>query len=96
MVRMFMEQIKDKESELTRRTRNGKTVLHYAARNDCLESVTLLASCLAARLIEALHLQDGNGCTPLHYAVRNDNFGQGGPAQQSQVSFLCIFLLVSF
>jgi len=88
LVRMFMEQIRDKESELTRRTRNGKTVLHYAARNDCLESVTLLASCLAARLIEALHLQDGNGCTPLHYAVRNDNFGQGGPAQQSQLIFL--------
>merc|ERR1712137_1095722 len=88
LVRMFMERIREKENELTRRTRNGKTVLHYAARNDCLESVTLLASCLAARLIEALHLQDGNGCTPLHYAVRNDSFGQGGPAQQSQLVFL--------
>merc|ERR1712137_1307047 len=88
LVRMFMERIREKENELTKRTRNGKTVLHYAARNDCLESVTLLASCLAARLIEALHLQDGNGCTPLHYAVRNDSFGQGGPAQQSQLVFL--------
>merc|ERR1712137_423194 len=88
LVRMFMERIREKENELTRRTRNGKTVLHYAARNDCLESVTLLASCLSSRLSTALHLQDSNGCTPLHYAVRNDNFGQGGSAQQSQLVFL--------
>jgi ankyrin repeat protein len=68
LVRVFIERLQDKENELTRRTKNGRTVLHYAARNDCLESVVMLASCLSSKLSHSLHLQDANGCTPLHYA----------------------------